>query len=50
VVRTTKDDFALATESGVVFCEFRDNKLQLTEEGVFLKGVEVTELSEYAAD
>lgn len=53
VVRTTRNDFALGTESGVVFCCFKPaNSLNiaLTGEPECLPGKDITELSEYALD
>lgn len=53
VVRTTRNDFALGTESGVVFCTFRpahSYNIVLTGEPEYCKGKDITELSEYALD
>ena len=48
VVRTTRNDFALGTESGVYFCTFKDSFKLLGEP--ILPGSDVTELSEFALD
>ncbi len=53
VVRTTRNDFALGTESGVIFCAFKPAlsfNIVLTAEPECLSGKDITELSEYAHD
>lgn len=53
VVRTTRNDFALGTESGVIFCAFKpplSYNIALTSEPECLSGKDITELSEYAHD
>ena len=54
IVRTSRSDFALATETGVYFAAFKPPNtynLQLTQEAQpCLDGKDITELSEYAHD
>ena len=53
IVRTSRNDFALGTESGVLFCAFKPPmtfNIALTQEKECLSGKDVTELSEYAHD
>ena len=53
VVRTTRNDFALGTQSGIIFCAFRPANsfnLQPTSEPEVLTGKDITELSEFAQD
>jgi hypothetical protein len=50
VVRTTRNDFALGTQTGVLFAIMRsDYNIRLTGEES-LQGKDITELSEYAQD
>ena len=50
VVRTTRNDFALGTQTGVLFAVMRtDYNIRLTGEES-LQGKDITELSEYAQD
>lgn len=51
IILTSRKDFALGTESGVVFCCLKSgNNLVLTSERYCLKGKDITELSEYDTD
>lgn len=53
VVRTTRNDFALGTQSGIIFCAFRpanSYNIQPTAEPEVLNGKDITELSEFAQD
>ena len=53
VVRTTRNDFAVGTDSGIHFCSFNpkgSHNFVLSNEPVVLEGKDITELSEYALD
>ena len=51
VVRTTRADFALGTENGVIFCGYKpsdSHNLAIVSEA--LQGKDITELSEFQQD
>ena len=53
VVRTTRNDFAIGTQSGIIFCAFKpanSYNIQQTADPEVLTGKDITELSEFAQD